>query len=214
MKKAIIGLCVLLTIMLSLSGCGEQNVSAGDTVKYDGTEFAALEYPENVFFYDYNGNSHDNFEEVDGIYPIDSPNWEMIWNGGDLYCNVKDVDKANSYYADDENYVWYVLIDNEEYDEPDAWDLEFTTDEIVGIYGVESQEKDLAIFFDEIEKMGSLIKISEDSIIRGTISIGKYKGQWYWRTEIIDDSIEEDGTWPEYVIPLPESVNGKIIEVE
>ncbi len=214
MKRILTGIFVLLTMVMLLEGCSDQISSSVDSVRYEGANYLPLEYPVNVFYYHYNGNNHDHFEDVDGIYSIDSPYWKMIWNGGDLYCIDNCVDEANSYYANDDNYNWYVLIDNEEYDDPDAWDIELTSGELKGIYSVESQEKDLAVFFDELEKLGSLNKISEDGVVRGTISIGKYDGRWYWRSEIIDDSREDDGTWPEYVIPLPKSVDQKIKEAE
>ena len=57
---------------------------------------------------------------------------------------------------------------------------------------------------------GSIAKISKDSVVRGTLSIAKYDGNWYWKSEVIDESREKDGTWPEYVQPLPESLNEKI----
>jgi len=79
---------------------------------------------------------------------------------------------------------------------------------------VEEQERELAVFFEEFEKLGSVFKISKDGVVRGTISIGKYEGQWYWRSEVIDESREKDGTWPEYVQALPETLSSKIEQAE
>ena len=214
-KRKSICICILIFSVLLLAGCGNQAANSGDTVKYEGKKYVSLEYPANVFYYDYNGNSHDNFEEVDGIYPIDSPNWDMIWNGGDLYCIKKHVEDANSYYADDSNYVWYALIDSDDYDnEANSYPIEVTSEEIEAVCGVDDQDKDLAVFFEEFEKLGSVFKISEDGVVRGTISIGKYNGHWYWRSETIDESREEDGTWPEYIQALPKSLDSKIKEAE
>ena len=210
-KGKSIYICILMIAVLLLAGCGDRGTTSADTVKYDGQKYVSVEYPANVFYYDYNGSSHDNFEEVDGIYPIDSTNWDMIWNGGDLYCIKKHKDDANSYYASDDNYNWYVSFDSEDYDEEEiSCPIEVTSEEAGALCGIEEQEKDLAVFFEEFEKLGSIYKISKDGIVRGTISIGKYDGQWYWRSETIDESREEDGTWPEYIQALPKSLDGKI----
>ena len=213
--KTILCACLIITTIL-LSGCGVQTASVEeDTVKFQGHKYAPLDYPVNIFYYDYNGNSHDNFEEVDGRYEIDSPNWDMIWNAGDLYCITKHVDEANKYYANDENYVWYALIDSDEEDnEINSYPIEITAEELQAVYAVENQERDLALYFEDFEKTGSLFKISEDGVVRGTISVVKYQGQWYWNSEVIDESQERDDTWPEYVQPLPDSLSKQICEAE
>ena len=119
--------------------------------------------------------------------------------------------EANAFYADDENYVWYLLIDYDVEDkEGYSVDIELTADELAYVYNIEDKEKNLAVFFDELEKTASVFKISNDGVVRGTLSIGKYKGEWYWRSELIDESRESDGTWPEYIQPLPESLSDKI----
>ena len=201
---------LMLTLVL-LAGCGIRAHSSGDTIHYEGKEYAIIEYPANIFTYDYNGNSHYDIEKVDGIYPIDSPNWDMVWNDGTLYCDKKYASKANAFYANDENYVWYLLIDYDvEDNEGYSVDIELTTDELEYVYNIDAKEKDLALFFDELEKTASIFKISNDGVVRGTLSVGKYKGKWYWRSEIIDESRESDGTWPEYVQPLPKSLSDKI----
>ena len=211
MRKLILttGLFIVAAAMLLLSGCGCQTA---DTVKYEGDRYVCLEYPANIFYYDYNGNSHDNFEEVDGIYPIDSHQWNMIWNGGDLYCIKDHADEAVRYYADDENYDWYISIDEE--DESALYPIEVTAAETEGLYAVDEKEKNLAVYFNELEKQGSIIKISKDGIVRGTTSIGKYNNEWYWRSETIDENRECEGTWPEYIQLLPESLDSKIKHIE
>lgn len=217
MKKLILSICILVISTLLIAGCGKQEDIPVNTVTYQGSEYVCLEYPLNVFYYYYNGNSHDNFAEVDGTYPIDSSKWDMVWSSGDLYCIKSHVDKANSFYSNDDNYVWYVVIDSEgdsEDSEINSCPVEVTDEELEEIYAVEDRKRDLAVFFEDFEKMGSLFKISEDGMVRGTISIGKYDGKWYWRSEVIDESQERDGTWPEYVQPLPDTIDLKIKENE
>ena len=203
---------VILTLTFAfLPGCGIKAHTSGDEVQYEGKEYSIIEYPTNVFSYDYNGNSHYDLEEVVGIYPIDSPNWDMIWNDGTLYCDKKYATKAKAFYADDGNYVWYLLIDRDvEDNEGYSVDIELTADELDYVYNIYDKEKALAVFFDDFEKTASIFKISNDGVVRGTLSIGKYKGEWYWRSEIIDENRENDGTWPEYVQPLPKSLSDKI----
>ena len=209
-KRRLCVFTMMLTLAL-LTGCGVKVQASGDEIKYEGKEYSITEYPSNVFSYDYNGNSHYDVEEVDGIYPIDSPNWDMIWNDGNLYCDKEYAAEANAFYADDENYVWYLLIDYDVEDkEGYSVDIELTADELAYVYNIEDKEKNLAVFFDELEKTASVFKISNDGVVRGTLSIGKYKGEWYWRSELIDESRESDGTWPEYIQPLPESLSDKI----
>lgn len=212
MKRIISITGILILLMMLLVGCGEQTADADNQIEFEGKEYVCLEYPTDVFYYDYNGSSHDDFEEVDGTYAIDSPNWNMVWSGGDLYCIKDCADEANGYYADDSNYSFYVMIDTEE--EGNLHPVEMTAAELEAVYAVEDNEKDLAVYFDDFEKQGSILKISKDGIVRGTISIGKYNGHWYWRSEIIDDSQQRDGTWPEYVQPLPASLDSKIQEAE
>ena len=92
--------------------------------------------------------------------------------------------------------------------------IDITDAELEQVYDIENQERDLALFFEDFEEQGSLFKISKDGVVRGTISLCKYKGAWYWKSEVIDESVERDGTWPEYVQPLPQSLSSKIIETE
>ena len=207
-KKVICITILLLILNMLLPGCSKQNVINIDIVNFEGNEYKLLEYPENEFYYDYNGNSHDNFEEVDGRYPIDSPQWNMIWNAGDLYCAVDRVEEAENYYSNDDNYEWYIVINTE--DDELSYPINVNDDELESIYKLEEMERTTSLFWEEFEAQGSLIKISKDSIVRGTISIIKFNGSWYWKSEVIDESREKDGDWPEYVQPLPETLNNKI----
>lgn len=210
--KIFAGICLLIMSCVLFTGCSQQKSDDQDIVKYEGNKYVLLEYPANEFYYDYNGNSHDNFEEVDGIYPVDSSLWNMIWNGGDLYCAKDKADEAESYYADDVNYDWYIVIDTEE--EECFYPVDITDSERESMYSFEEMERKTSVFMEEFEAHGSIVKISKDGIVRGTISIARYDGNWYWKSEIIDESREEDGTWPEYVQPLPETLNRKVKETE
>ena len=68
---------------------------------------------------------------------------------------------------------------------------------------MEDAPKETSIDFDDIEIFASLVKTSNDGLITATTSLAYYKNVWYWRSEIINENIEN---WPEYVVCLPESV--------
>lgn len=212
MKKCAIAV-TLICLLLFSTGCG-LNAVGSEVVKYEGTKYVPLVYPASIFYYYYNGNSDDDFEEVDGIYPIDSPNWKMIWNGGDLYCDQKVASEAISYYANYENYDWFVTFDTD-YDEEEFTPVlvEITAEEADAICVLNEMKKDTSATFEEFERLGSIYMVSKDGMVRATISIVKYGGSWYWNTETVDDENSLDGNWAEYIQPLPASVNGKVISV-
>lgn len=49
-------------------------------------------------------------------------------------------------------------------------------------------------------------------MVSGVTELAYYDGSWYWRSEIIDENREKDGTWPEYIHKLPDSLSNKITE--
>ena len=208
-RKMIISVSAISIVSTVLVGCNYQTTSDVDLVEYEGKEYACVEYPISVFYYTYNGSGFENFAEVDGIYPLDNTQWEIIWNAGDLYCISEKIDEANRYYAAEENYDWYIHFDTEEGDVIEL-PIEVTEEERDEIYDVENMERDLAVYFDEFEALGSIVKVSKDDMVHGIISIAKYNGKWYWKSEVIDDSETRDDTWPEYIQPLPDSINDKI----
>ncbi|MBQ3547540.1 MAG: hypothetical protein IJA44_03595 [Clostridia bacterium] len=83
--------------------------------------------------------------------------------------------------------------------------------ELTYIYGMENLPKSKTLKFDDIEKFGKLIKTSKDGFISASIQLAFYNDNWYYRTEIIDDS-KPDGE--EFIIKLPESLNKRIMRKE
>ena len=153
---------IFMTIIISLllTGCANQQSENVSVVKYEDKEYVELEYPQSIFYYDYNGNPHDNFEEVDGIYPIDSPKWEVIWNGGDLYCIKDRAEEAKEYYASDANYVCYLFIGDEDDEDFVAVDIELTESELEEVCKLEELERSASVFWEEFDDFGSIAKIS------------------------------------------------------
>lgn len=179
-----------------------------DTVKYEGEKYSVLGYPADIFMYDL----AEGVEcEEDETVPLKVSQWRMVYNNGDVYCHTDDFNDANAYYNNHENYDWYVNIEYE--DSEKMYPINPSVEDFEYIYRMEDMNKETSMFFDEIEMQGSLIKVSKDGFIEGRTGLALYEGSWYWRTEIIDESREVDGDWPEYVIPLPEAVNNEIEEV-
>ena len=178
-----------------------------DTVKYEGEKYSVLSYPADIFMYDL----AEGVEcEEDETVTLDGSQWRMVYNNCDVYCHTDDIDDANAYYNNHENYDWFVNIEYE--DSEKMYQITPSMEDFEYIYRMEDMDKDTSIFFDEIETQGSLIKVSKDGFIEGRTGLAEYDGKWYWRTETIDENRERDGEWPEYVIPLPDAVSDEIME--
>ena len=145
--RKIYSIFLVLILNILLTGCSKENMENCNVVNFEGKEYESLEYPANEFYYAYNGNSHDNFEEVDGRYPIDSPQWDMIWNAGDLYCAADRVAEAENYYSNDDNYDWYVIIDTE--DDELSYPIDVNDAELENIYKLEEMERKTSLFWEE-----------------------------------------------------------------
>ena len=178
-----------------------------DTVKYEGEKYSVLGYPADIFMYDL---AEDAECDEDETLPLNGSQWRMVYNNGDVYCHTDDFNDANAYYNNHENYDWYVNVEYE--DREKMYPINPSVEDFEYIYRMEDVNKETSIFFEEIEMQGSLIKVSKDGFIKGITGLALYDGSWYWRTEIIDESREMDGDWPEYVIPLPDAVSDMINE--
>lgn len=205
MKKTLLIVTLLLTICLAMTGCG--NKSKADTLEYEGKTYVPVTFNQDIFLCAFGVGGE---FETDVTYPIEGAQFDMIHNSGDLFVVESQEGEAASYYQDDANYDWTVSIFAEDEDEDPVMPIDVTAEELEYIYQLEEQEKDLTIFFDDIEQQATLIKTSKDGIARGSIELALYECQWYWRSEIIDENQEKDGTWPEYVYPMPESFQEKV----
>ena len=205
LKSFVAAFGVMVIALLVLAMMLIYTTNDTDTVKYKGEKYSVLGYPADIFMYDL----AEGVEcEEDETVPLEGSQWRMVYNNTDVYCHTADIDDANAYYSNHENYDWFVIIENE--DSEVTVPLEITMEDFEYIYRMEDIDKETAIFFDEIEAQGSLIKVSKDGFIEGRIGLAELDGKWYWRTETIDESREHDGDWPEYVIPLPEAVSDQI----
>lgn len=172
-----------------------------DTIKYKGETYYLLEYKSDVFMYDLS-KSIDYTE--DEIKPIKNGKYKLYYFNGDIFCDKKDLRKLTNYYQNDNNYNWYMIVDSE--DEEIKIPLDMNDNYLDYFNKIETKPKKVFAYFEELEEMGSIIKVSKDSFVTGTTSIAKYQDKWYWRTEIINEDKEIDGSYPEYLIELPEGL--------
>ncbi len=201
MKKMATIAVSLLIVCLTMAGCSNE-----DTLAYNGEKYVPVEFNQDIFSCGFGVGGE---FETDVTYPVKKAQFDMIHNSGDLYVTENQAGAAANYYQDDANYDWQISIFSEEGDDAVS-PIQITQEELDYIYEMEDQEKDLAIFFEEIQQQATLIKMSKDGIARGSIELALYDGQWYWRSEIIDENKEKDGTWAEYVYPMPKSFQDKI----
>lgn len=206
MKKRMITGALLLLLGLTMAGCGN-NDSKTDLLQYEGKAYEPVTFNQDIFGVTL---GVEGVFETDVTYPIEGAQFDMVHNNGDLYVTEGQAGEAANYYQDDANYDWEVSIFAEDEEEDPVSPIQITSEELEYIYGMEDQEKDQAIYFDEIQQQATLIKTSKDGIARGSIELALYDDRWYWRTEVIDDTQEKDGTWPEYIYPMPESFQNKI----
>ena len=177
-----------------------------DTVSYQGETYVCLTYNPDLFAYHFRGGDGYVYVE-DAVHPVPHETWHVVCFDGDVFVLEREVKQAKKYYADDDNYEWYFVLDGEETET--EFLISVTEEEREYIYDMDNMEKQMTLLFEEIEKMGSLRKTSKDGFISAVTGLAYFDGAWYWRTERID--INQTGD-PEYIIPLPESLNQKLRE--
>ena len=175
-----------------------------DTISYKGNTYNYLEYNADIFGYNFNGN---DYYEEDVIYPIPHEKWDIVYCSGDLFVLDTMVEEAYAYYGDDNNYEWFVMVEDVNLEDATTISISISPEELSYIYAMDDMEKDKTFFFDDIQKFGTLIKTSKDGLVSATIGLMYHDGDWYWRSEIIDESQEG---WPEYIFRLPQSLIEKI----
>lgn len=179
-----------------------------DTITYKGKKYVYLEYNADVFYYDYNNPNNDYFE-VDEISPINHEKWDMIFLDGDLFIHENQVKEATKYYSDDKNYEWSIVIENGEKEK--TFPISLTESELEYLYNLENFKKEETISFEDIKKFGTLTKTSKDKTVSAVLNFAYCNNYWYWKTEKMTDSKEEN---LEYVIKLPKTLNNKIEKLQ
>lgn len=169
-----------------------------DSIIYNGKEYFYLEYNEDTFYYYFNSNS---YYEEDIIYPVEHNKCDFVYLSGDLFVYEKDFGSARKYYSNDDNYEWMIIIDVD--DSEVEFNVKLTEDETDSLYNMDNIKDKEQILFSKIEKFGTIVKVSNDKMVKSVLSIAYYDGNWYWKTEIMDN--EDDDL--EYAVKLPESLS-------
>lgn len=206
----------ILALVLNVVYYATSYQDAIDYIKVEGEnqkkqKYSLITYPEDSFVYGFNNEK--NIElEVEEISPIKHDMWDILWSEGDLYCEKSQIEIANEYYNSDANYDWYFILDTEDKEIEEKIVLDES--EISYMEEIDDNNINSAIFFEEMEKFGSLMRVSKDKLVQGTVTLVKHEGNWYWKSDVIDEEKETDGEYATYVKPLPESINKKIKELE
>ena len=205
MKKHFLILLIISISFISVIFIITRNNNNIDNIKYEGKKYTLLKYNNSIFTY-YHTNYQNNYYEEDMIHKVPHDKWDIIYFNGDLYILNKQVKEANKYYADDQNYDWYVDFDYE--DEIIREKIKLTKNEISNLYNLESANRDKTIIFDDIEMFADILKISKDKMVQALIVVAKVDNDWYYKTEIMTDEDRE------YVVKITDSINQKIKEKE
>lgn len=203
-NKIKIFIVVIIILLVSVILIINRKSKFNYTITYNGKTYVYLETNMDVFNYEFN-NYNNEYYEVDVISEIKHDKWDMIYLDGDLFVYEKQVKKAIEYYKDDNNYEWSVIIEEDEIE--NEFPILISDSELKYLYNIDNIKREETMLFDEIEKFGTLKKISKDKTIYASICLAYFNDYWYYRTSTIDVTKEND---PEYVIKLPESLNKKI----
>lgn len=171
---------------------------------YKKEEYYELRFPQDIFYYDLTNSV--SVEEDDALL-IPHERWTLLYRYDRL--NVLDAQRkeAKEYFANDDNYTWRITVEEPDSDKVTVIPLTLTEKDLSYVYEMEDMKGDKTLRFDEIECFGTLEKVEKTGVITGRTSLALAGGEWYWRSETIDDSAEG---WPEYVVPLPDSIQGQL----
>lgn len=196
-EKLII-LVIIPVIIFALFIIMEKNNNI-DTIRYDGKTYELLEYNMDIFTYNYNIN---NYYEEDIIHPVFHNKWDVVYLNGDLFVLNKYYKTAKKYYANDKNYDWYIIFDNQ--DETTRKPISINEKEISDLYNLEKELKSNTITFEQIDMFADILKVSKDDLVQAVIVLAQVDNDWYYKTEIMTNDDKE------YVVKIPDSLNKKI----
>ena len=202
MKKYIISIIILLLVLITAIYAYNYKSFKNNEIIYKLNKYIYLDFKEDIFYYYYNNTE---YLEEDYILEIKDNNWKYIYHNEDLYIRKKDYKEAKEYYDNDKNYSYYLNIEDEY--TSTTYPIEIYNDEHQKIYNMNNIINKDTLKFEDIEKHGSLTKKSKDGKITGIISLAYVKNNWYYRTEIMNDSDEE------YVVKLPNTLNKRLNDI-
>ena len=185
---------IMMILMLFLVACSKQY---DDTIQYQKQTYVFLKEPQDSFTYYFNVGSY----EEDEITMINHDKWNAINCGGDVYIKQDQYEQAQKYYLDEQNYNYYLVIDDEI-----TIDIAFSNEERKELNDLYKQEANHTIVFDDIDMFVDVYKVSKDDGFKGSINLVLCDGTLYYKTEVMSDDDRE------YVIELSKHLNQKIQE--
>jgi len=201
-KKIVIFIALLLILFVVLVCLKNNSNEFEDTVSYDGKTYVLLEYNMDIFTYNFNSNV---YYEEDIIHPVSHSKWDFVYFNGDLFVLDSQVDEVTKYYADDDNYDWFIVFEKD--DSLVRVPISIDDMELKYLYNMENVERSKTIVFDDIKQFVDITKESKDGFVQALINLVYYEDSWYWKTEVMTDNDEE------YVIDLPESLCNKVFDL-
>ena len=202
LKKLFIFIIIVVIFAVVFVFVKKDNNEFIDTVKYEGKTYVLLEYNMDIFTYNFNSN---NYYEEDIIHPVFHNKWDIVYFNGDLFVLDKQIKEATKYYADDKNYEWFIVFDEE--DSEVKVPISISKEELKYLYNIEDIKETQTMTFDDIKQFANIVKDSKDGLVYALISLVHYEDSWYWKTEIMTDNDRE------YIVELPYSLNSKIFEL-
>jgi len=191
---------VLTTVIFFMLQIDDNKYS--DSITYKGKTYVLLKYNTDVF--NYNFKSNDYYKE-DIIHDVSHNKWDIIYFNGDLFILDKQIKEATKYYADDNNYKWFIIFYKDSLEEKVPTSL--NEEELKYLYNMENIKKIKTMTFGDIKQSADIVKESKDGLVQSLINLVHYEDSWYWKTKIMTDNEEE------YIINLPVSLNDKIFDL-
>ena len=175
-----------------------------DSVTYNGKQYSLLVLTDDVFVY---GIALNREFEDNVVYEINECQWDIIAYNAELFVVDSQLNDIISYYSDSQSFTFSVTVEYTNSDNCFERTVSLSDDEIRFFEQIADMEATETVFFENIEAFGTLTKTSNDGLIFGSTDLLYYNGKWYWRTGAID--YVADG-WPEFVIPLTETICEKL----
>ena len=173
-------------------------------ITHNGKKYLFVNFPIGIFTYSVVGC--DEYSD-DEIFEIAHENWDIIYFNCELFAIEDHLSSVEAYLADIKNYKWSITVESSEAEEIINSKIDISDEEITYFKQISDITFTEYVLFDDIEVFGTLTKTSNDGLVSATVDLMRHNGRWYWRSGTINDRIEG---WPEFIAPLPISLNDKI----
>jgi len=173
-------------------------------ITHNGKKYLFVNFPIGIFTYSAEGCGGYNDDE---IFEIAHEKWDIIYFNCEIFALEDHLSSVEAYLADIKNYKWSITVESSEAEEIINSQIDISDEEITYFEQISDITFTEYVLFDDIEVFGTLTKTSNDGLVSATVDLMRHNGRWYWRSGTINDRIEG---WPEFIAPLPISLNDKI----